>query len=531
MSNIPSYSDWLNNTSAGVFSRRGPFLKALDEKIQHRRDISTIKAALEDYLAHEEVGSRNGTGMIDKLIAAVGLGATATGNDFGVIALGMNEAIPDVIEPPNPIPVAPPPVEVPVDPWLESQVEQAFTIEITPADQARPLIDFQARRDIKGNALAIKLTSMNSDLMQLELVISRKLVLICQYFTLAIQQGLEKFKELHLADAQDKQFQITVAKGIFSAIEALPFPLSVLGKVGGALASMADVDTNWGGYKVTIPSPGGVKGAVAEAAQTFKDKTTLNVQTGKLANHANTMTSFIQAFNSYKDDVLKNLEQKRKVIGDDPSRNRLVQGVLSKFKNTRNLNAKDLNEVSVEVGSKIRTIDQLVRGIKKQFKPLEDMPAVDIDELRIWMTVQMIADYAMTGLCDNDNTPIKNMTASDLGGKGFGEPFAKFLYSDEVKILQLKETTGATVAIYAGGRIPWEGRLYDVIAVMLFLEWFQRNINPFDLLRPDVTTVKFRKYITDYIKQLGIAMEKYQDKSFFRKTVSSVQDVNAHIGR
>ncbi len=530
MSNIPSYTDWLNNTSGGVFSRRGPFLRSLDEKIQQRRDIPTIKAALEDYLAREDVGPRNGTGMIDKLIAAVGLGPKATDSDFGVISLGISETIPDVIEPPNPIPVSPP-VVVPVDPWLESEVEKVFTIEITPADQARPLIDIQARRDIRGNELAIRLTSMNSDLIQLELEIRDRLVRNCINFTLAIQQGMEKFKELHLADAQDKQFKITIAKGIFGALESLPFPLSVLGKAGGALAGMADVDTNWGGFKVTIPSPGGIKGAVEKAAKIFKDTTTLNVQTDKLTNHAGMMEGFIRAFNKYTDDVLKNLEEKRKAIGNDASRKKLVQGVLSKFQNARNLNTRDLREVSIEVGSKLRTIDQLVKGINKQFEPLKRMPPIDIGELRLWITVQLIADYAMTGLCDNDNIPIKNMTASDLGGKGFGEPFAKFLYSNEIKILELKETSGTTVATYARGRIPWEGRLYDVIAVMLFLEWFQRNINPFDLLRPDVTSGQFRKYISDYIKQLGIAMEKYQDKSFFRKTVSSVQDVNTHIGR
>jgi hypothetical protein len=518
---IPSYTDWLNNTSGGVFSARSPHLKALDELIKQRRSESEIKAALENYLALEDVGRRNNTGMIDKLIDAVGLGVQDTGSDFGVTT------IPDVMEPPSPIPAAPP-EEVTADSSFDNEVKRLFSIEITQEQSVAPVIDIQARRDTKYNALSNKLISMNSDLMQLELEIRHKLGMSCQYFILSLQQGLEKFKELHRLDAEGKQFKITIAKGIFQAMESLPFPISAVGKLGGAIAGLAQVDTTWSAYKVELPTPDGVEGAIKEAAKKFKDLTTVNVQTDKLANHADKITEFIKAFNNYTDDVINNLTQERSAIANDSKRSKLARNVLEQLKTTSNL-----NDMGIIVGRQQMIIDKLVKNINKKFDPLRRMPPIEISEVRMWITVQLIADYAMTGLCDNDNISIKNMTANDLGDKSFGDSFVDFLRSNEVQILEKRETSGTSAAIYQRGRIPWDGRPYDVIAVMLFLEWFQRNINPFDLLRPNVNQSQFKKYISDYIRQLGVAMQAHEARTTFKrsKTVDNVEAVHTALGK
>ncbi len=47
---IPNHNEWLNNTNAGVFSRRNASLRALDEAIRLQRE-DAVKAALINYLA------------------------------------------------------------------------------------------------------------------------------------------------------------------------------------------------------------------------------------------------------------------------------------------------------------------------------------------------------------------------------------------------------------------------------------------------------------------------------------------------
>lgn len=538
--NIPSYSDWLNNTSGGFLSIRGPKLKALDELIrqQRRANDPALRDALSDYLAHEDVGNRNRTLMIDRLISAVGLDkgfGDGLDSNFGVINLDSPsgqlswDSIPVVIEPPSPIPIpVSPQVDIPLDPWLQSDVENVFTVEITPADKARPVVDIQARREVKVNTLATKLTSMNSDLMQLEVEIRFKLLLGCQYFTLALHQGMEKFKELHRLDAQDKMFKVTIVKGIFGVLESLPFPLSALGKAGGAIAGLAQVDTDWAGFKVTLPTPSGIKDRVIDAAATtFRNYSTINVQTSQLANHADTMVSFINDFDSYADVVINQLKAERSVIDNDSKRSSFARKLSTKLQSIDNV-----RQMGIPLGECLAKIDKLVRGINRQFDPLRRMPPVDVKEAQYWVTVQLIADYAMTGLCDNENTPIKAMAPKDLGGKVFGESFINFLASKEIGVLKIRETSFSSEAIYQGGQIPWDNRYYDVIALMLFLEWFQRKINPFDLLRPGFTAERIRGDISSYIRQLGIAMKAHATTTTLGyKIASSVEGVHTQVGR
>ncbi len=232
--------------------------------------------------------------------------------------------------------------------------------------------------------------------------------------------------------------------------------------------------------------------------------------------------------NKFSEDIVTRFEAMRSSISTDAARNRLVAGVQRNLQNTRNL-----RDVSVDVGAKLASIDKLGKGIKQQFQPLKMMAPVDIEAVRRWVTVKMIADYASTGLCDNDTKPIKTMTADDLGDVNFGEAFAKFLYSDEIQILQLRRKSGTSASIYQTGRIPWAGgRPYDKIGLMLFLEWFQRNINPFDLIRPNVKEDQFKNQIKIYIRNLGTAMSASKKATWGgmgSETISSLQDVNTAL--
>jgi len=531
MAGIPSYSDWMNNTNAGAFHRRGSLLRDLDEKIKQRRDIPTIRAALKRYLQNESEDSalRNRTGMVDQLIKAVGLGPRDTGDDFDVIAY--NGPVPDVKEPKPSLPEsAPPPPRV--DPRLEQEA-QALNKVLTP----RIIAGLQKWKGLHKtyhdrvgykNSLMTKMASMSGDLKSLRSDIQHKLHSTQMELKEALEQGIDKFKERHRAQAADVEFKITMAKSVFEAIETLPFPLSVVGKVGKAVAGALTVDTQWTGYELTIPTPDTLKGKIQQASEAINRMRTMNIATSEIKNPESFKIHFLEIFNEHKKSILDEFEKAESSISDDARRSALAQKF---FENLRAFESKtDLNIVSV---ARERLIGRLGDSIKQQFEPFLRMPRVDIEKARAFVTLQLIADYAIYNVCKLEKGEhIKTMQASDLAAKGkeLGKPFIDFLASKEAGfIIKFKEKSGTSVGIYAGGQIPWDESTNHAIAVMLFLEWFQRTINPFKLFHPQIDYDEFHKMISEYIRNLGLAMKRYETTEYGFKTTSSVESVHRDV--
>lgn len=361
-------------------------------------------------------------------------------------------------------------------------------------------------RDHYQDVLA-RLGGMYTDLGIFKGRLNQKLATTLSNFTFCVQAGFNKFKELHRLDAEDLDFNLTIAKGIFSALEALPFPFSMIGKAGGAVAGQLETHKTFGSFVLTVPTPGGFKQACKDKIAGVMSYKVLNVSPKKLKDQDGVIFEFIDYFNQFNGAIDQAWDIQLSSIDDVVKREKLVSTRLGEIK---------ASTVPAEVDRQVEevktSIQSLKDEIKKQFRDLEQFQPVAPQGTSIWITVGLIADYAIDGLCGGKD--VKTMTIKELGKIRFSSAFAQFLYSEEVGILALKTTTGQSKAFYGRGQIPWDGSANHIIATMLYLDWFKRNHNPLELFAQKVKTAHYRMWSADYIRNLGAAMMAHKATAF-----------------
>lgn len=508
MSSLPSHSQWIGLTNAGTFSRRNENLRKLDEAIR-LQSIPDVRAALITYLAEgdKDYVARNQTGIIDRLKTFVGLDADLE-KEFDILE------IPEVEEPASPFP----PLSVavtPLNPRIENVAEKlAMEISrLTEAQKQEALRHLSQARTNSLNLIKNSLTSMNQDLDRILGHIKIELVQNCVWFCQGMQQGITLFNRYHALDGEDRKFKVSIFKGIFGLFESLPFPLSLVGKVGGAVAGLLTVhSTQIQATELTIPSPQKLKDRmIAAAGAAYSNATTLGVSPATLAGHAAMIETFSNKFTDYAKKIATVFDDARVSIKDDDARRTYANTI------TLHLDQMDQETAITSHGTNEDfKILQLGTAIKQEFAPLEQVPKISQKEVELLVAVQLVADYAMAGLADNQ--VIHDMLPEELGALNIGQQFINLLSSKEIAIVQERPGANTSVAVYQSGKIPWDNRRYDVIALMLFFEWFKENINPFALLRPGVTFVAIQNYMAQYIKNLGVAMAAHISNDWSART-------------
>jgi hypothetical protein len=352
-----------------------------------------------------------------------------------------------------------------------------------------------------------KIDALYTDLVQLKGQVNAKLQQAEVHFLECVKKGFKDFRELHRLAADDTAFTVSLIGHAFGALSKMPFPFSVVGAIGKAAVGLAKVDTHWSSLTVEMPSPGGFTGKIQKQVAAFNEFRTVNVSPTKLEGQEQLVFRFFGFFSTLKDTVDATFESETAGISDEAKRLALFN---------KRISAIGQNPSTAEVQRHLQLatneITDLGQGIKTQFAPLAKLAQMKYEQTAIWVTVQLIADYAVTGLCAGKD--VTTMTVAELGKVNFGAPFAKFLASDDVGLLKLKESSGDSRGIYSVGRIPWNGSSNHVIAVMLYLDWFRRTLNPFDLLRQEVTPTHFRHWSAAYIQNLGSAMAAHKATAF-----------------
>jgi hypothetical protein len=561
------FEDWLEKTSAGVFAVRSAPLKTLDQALRtydraasmhmaNEAHLLAVRDALLKFIAAEDArsgmeswkrSSRNRDRIIEDLVTAVGLGVTADHND--VQAFAWDEAMVPEVSEPELDPIVLPPVPQ-IDPQLEARAKRLTagpearggltpsklpqelapptpTVSPYPSPQAHQLARRPPRLPSRSEGVApaelaplspsdasvthvrVEVESLNSDLIRLAGTFSEKLNADRSYYANCVTKGFKDFKDLHALESEAINFKLSLAKSAFEALKAAPFPFSILGSIGAAVVGQFKADTEWTSLRVELPTPAGIMGTIEGAGKAFKEATTVGVSPGALNSQETVINTFLLHVENFRQDMKKGFEERIKPLDNWDNRRVLAQQL-----------AADAMRTNVDPRENALTfLRRIGDDISRLFDEFLRLSQSGLDDVSAWITVQMIADYALTGVCKDKD--VKQMTVGELGGMAFGDPFARFLATPIVDVVRLKDKSGASADIYSGGKIPWNGSANHKIAIFLYLDWFRRNINPYLMLTGALHPRQVNHYSQEYIWNLGSAMKTHKATAF--KNVQGIQ--------
>lgn len=519
MTEIPTYDQWMSDTAGSFYERRNDFLRALDQAIKdyhsrgkNKTDLDIVRKTLYAYVTNHEQRKRadswkhsirNKRGAVERLMLAVMDGPTPR--------------IPDPPQEPEPRPLPPPPPRVVSCPQAKKLLDElSLQFKYMKETPQEAILGPHETR------LYTAITSLSTDLGKLYCDVTAALERTRNNFLNSIQAGLETFVGLHTADAEDTSFKLNIASKVFSAMESLPFPLSVIGKAGGAITGLAKVETigpHLNKLTVRMPQPEGITKAISDAAETFNQWRTVNVAPSKIGGLGNVRSQFVIHFQKFESSLKDAWKLETDRIGNDQARRALAREMVSTSLSKLRINA----EMQTKVNNLEREIRSLGESIASKFKHFTDLNAIDHEQVGLWITISVIADYAISGLCGlEENQAITSLDARTLGGKRFGDKFAEFLASDEVGLLEMKTSERKSSAIYGDGKIPWAGHPAHVVAVLLYLDWMKRTLNPFDLISKTTDISTFKRRSKEYIQQMGkIIQSNYESHWIGHHTVSA----------
>ena len=522
MGNIPSHADWMKSTEGGFFDSRSDLLKAVDTAILGYNTqgktpelLGRIRSTLEAYISEHQ---RRKTPEAWKQSIRNQKGAVVS------LRLAVTPVEVPIVQDPEPI-VVPPPEPRPV-PVVRNPAAVAMMAELNRELQYANTTPFHVQQTAQGVELEGALTSLATDLGTLYTDISTGFGATRSSFLRVLDVASTQFIGLHQDDAKAIDAKLSIAKSVFDAMKVLPFPLSAIGGIGGAVTGALKTKTfvraaNY--VPVGVPTAEGLEKTVMDAAQKFDTLRTMNVKPENLSLSLPKMTSdFSTAFEQFENTLRASWAKETEPVSDRGKRKALALAMVGTSTTGRGITTA--SEMKIRTAVLRKDIDQQGRAIEAHFASFKGRGNVLVHEECVkWVVVRLIADYAISGLCESKDVTL--MSASELGGKAFGQKFAEYLADTPLQLLKTKYEKSSDV--WKEGKIPWKGHPTHTVGVMLYLDWVRREVNPFLLWDPTIASAQtFQKKSDEYIRRLGAAIEIHHETHMLgHNTVTSVQDV------
>ncbi len=522
MGNIPSHADWMKSTEGGFFDSRSDLLKAVDTAILGYNTqgktpelLGRIRSTLEAYISEHQ---RRKTPEAWKQSIRNQKGAVVS------LRLAVTPVEVPIVQDPEPI-VVPPPEPRPV-PVVRNPAAVAMMAELNRELQYANTTPFHVQQTAQNVELEGALNSLATDLGTLYTDISTGFGETRRSFFRVLDVASTQFIGLHQDDAKAIDAKLSIAKSVFDAMKVLPFPLSAIGGIGGAVTGALKTKTfvraaNY--VPVGVPTAEGMEKTVMDAAQKFDTLRTMNVKPENLSLSLPKMTSdFSTAFNQFEDTLRASWAKETEPVSDRSKRKALALAMVGTSTTGRGITTA--SEMKIRTAVLRKDIDQQGRAIEAHFASFKGRGNVlDHEECVKWVVVRLIADYAISGLCESKDVTL--MSASELGGKAFGQKFAEYLADTPLQLLKTKYEKSSDV--WKEGKIPWKGHPTHTVGVMLYLDWVRREVNPFLLWDPTIASAQtFQEKSAEYIRRLGAAIEIHHETHMLgHNTVTSVQDV------
>ena len=340
-----------------------------------------------------------------------------------------------------------------------------------------------------------------------------------------MKKGYQTFENLHNKDADNIEFKLSLAMKVFEAMKDLPPPLSALGTVGAGIAGQLKVERYSGhadALELKVPEAQGMMKSIQDLAEKFDEAKTLNVAPSKMGNYGNFESQFERLFKNFEDKVDQAWKIQTEIIFDANARTQLASQLAQSTTKSFNGGQPTPGIINQRALGVVRDLNDRIRDMQTLFSPVTKLrDSVNLDQAAVWVCLQFICDYALNGLCEvSEKKSFRDMKASDLAAKNFGDPFIDFL-DQHVGVIE-KDKVGAegkrkAKDIFASGKIPWQGHPTHKVALFMYLDWAQRNLNPMKLITTSLSgspSPDFLQQSQDYIKKLGPAIDQSAEGAF-----------------
>ncbi len=540
---VPSYDDWMKLSDGGFFSTRNAFLLAVDKAVDdyHKGGRTNalrdnIHACLLSYFSNYESRKSGGPNAWHKSTFNSRQGLRLL---LEAVTPPLPPVLPQVQEDPPPPPPPPAPLPIPPvrppNPFIAA-VQQDLNIlnqKYTPLSTA----------DMR-NEKAMLLSAINNLALDMERL-NRGMVLSIERcrnnYVRAMKKGYQTFENLHNKDADNIEFKLSLAKKVFEAMKALPPPLSAVGTLGEGIAGQLKTERYAGhadALSLKMPEATGMMKTIQDLAEKFDEAKTLNVAPSKMGGYGNFEAQFELLFRSFEQNVDQAWKDQTKIIIDSNARTKLANELAQATTKAFNGGQPTPGIINQRALGVVRELNDRMRDIQSLFNPVTQLrDSVNLEQAATWICLQFICDYALSGLCKVDEKkPFSEMKASELASKNFGEPFLDFM-DQHLGIIE-KDKMGAdgkrkTKDIFASGKIPWQGHPTHKVALFMYLDWAQRNLNPMRLITASLSgqpDIDFLKMSQDYIKKLGPAIDQNAEGAFLGLGHRTVKGSVADLG-
>jgi hypothetical protein len=524
---IPSYDDWMKLSDGGYFSTRNAYLDAVDKavaayhkggKTNELRD--NIRACLLSYISNYESRKAGGVDSWHKSTFNSRQGLRLL---LESVTPPLPAVLPQVQEDPPPPPPAPAPVPIlpvrPPNPFIAAVQNDLDILK----QKHTPMSVGDMR-----NEKAMLLSAINNLALDMERL-NRSMVLSIERcrnnYVRAMKTGYQTFENLHNKDADNIEFKLSLAMKVFEAMKALPPPLSALGTVGAGIAGQLKVERYSGhadGLELKVPEAQGMMKSIQDLAEKFDEAKTLNVAPSKMGNFGNFESQFERLFKNFEDKVDQAWKRQTEIIFDANARTKLASQLAQSTTKPFNGGQPTPGIINQRALGVVRDLNDRIRDMQTLFSPVTQLrDSVNKEQAAVWVCLQFICDYALSGLCGvSEKKSFREMKSSDLAAKNFGDPFIDFL-DQHVGVIE-KDKVGAegkrkSKDIFASGKIPWQGHPTHKVALFMYLDWAQRNINPMKLITSSSNgdpSPDFLQQSQDYIKKLGPVIDQNAEGAF-----------------
>lgn len=524
MHEIPRHLTWMEQTAGGVFDRRNPLLKEVDDAIlaydrgggsAALKDAIRLKldAYLSDYKSRKmKEATGAGGGIRDRRGAITSLLKALT-------PVVLPPAIDQPIPPPRPIPSPPPP---PATGRVKISDDFRRRLEANLGKHQRFVSDADVRTDRRNASLdrvSIAVTHGYASLVEVKGGVQSNLGHTFSRYNQALDKGMALFEAAYNKNSKAIDFKVSLMKGAFEALTYAPFPLSIIGKAGvGVMGQLktekmdiqkVEAPKLTGGDGLFDQAVGTITSAVANSKEKIRN---LSVSPKNWKSRGEAQTNFEEF---HRNLMVKFDEDWEKVKGRFEAGETEAQRLIDE--QVRITASSTLNEFQAR--SVIRKIESETEAVKTQFRALASVGTAtwSIDGVSKWIALLFVADYALNGLLkEKDPT---TLDADTLGGESLSDHFAGVV--EAAGFLEIKSSQdGRDTAgeIYAKGKIPWVpgGHITHLVAIYFFLHWARNNVNPFLCITRPEHLEEVNTQAKAFIRKLGTAIEAKKTSRMLR---------------
>jgi hypothetical protein len=528
---ISSYDDWMKDTAGSFYESRNEYLRALDQAIRNyhaggktRSLKDAVAQSFNKYIRNhsdrkaEARGAESWkTSVRNKNHALENLKA-----EFEAVLLPdfSGPTVPQVT--PIPRPFLGPPIKKPFVLTRDSNIGRQL---ISKGQNAHLRVITLSGSKNSARILSAWTTTKSDLTKNFALHVNTSLGVFTTLQTAAMG-AYEEYTKFVSEAAQETQAKIDLAKSIFEALESGPFPLSVVGKVGAQVCGLLKVaDTISQGRQLGEKQYFDQKKPYLDqfiseinSIKNFAEKLVeVGVSTESLSSRATLFSTLDKAKN-------KSIEFANKVFdkvltetyGDGPVQTeRKINEFLTGMRGQISSNGGDaaLDDFARLV---ITKIEQEYRSNIDYIKQHKSFTQIEADDLQPYIELQLFAEYMAVKVPSS---------AVDLDVEIPAALIAR-LESPAFGLLLRKNDKGQTAQIYSvHSKIPWDDHPKHRGAIILFLRWYKKNVNPFKIAVGTTSKVDTDKTMREAITQIGNALQLHTVQRTLRHATADWEQV------